>query len=89
MSRIRVEVTAEDIAEGVPGNATYCPIALALQRRLDALAGVANDAWGVADEKGHIKGTFPMTARARLFVLAFDRGAAVYPSTFVLEGPIR
>jgi hypothetical protein len=41
VSTILVEVTAEDIAEGVPGEADLCPIAIALKRH----SSIIYDAW--------------------------------------------
>jgi hypothetical protein len=84
--RIRVVVTAEDIAEGRRGEVAACPLALALHRRGLPHAEVWDSRWYPTDQ---ICG-YPLSAGARAFVEAFDAGHDVgwnAPAIFYLEGP--
>ena len=85
MKRIRITVTAEDIAYGVPCKSNRCPIALAILRSTGAshVSVSATDwtAWHTDD--GSITGHLPN--RAQKFVARFDDEEAVQPSTFVLS----
>ena len=82
---IRVEVTAEDIATGVPMDGERCPIAYALLRSL-------NDAcyYAVDCEKVELDGEYdlPLPKTAQDFILAFDDAQDVSPFAFDLSVPV-
>lgn len=78
--RLRVTVTAEDIAEGERGSYGSCPIALALHRKTGRL-------WTVYGSDAHapVAGAYRFSTAASAFVYSFDTGLPVAPATFVLR----
>lgn len=77
---VTVEVTAEDIARGVPQNLISCPIALALLR------ATGRD-WIVyetfVEDEGDTK--LPLPGPAVGFISDFDAGRPVRPFAFEVE----
>ncbi len=92
--RLRVEVTAEDIEDGVSGNAWSCPIAFATRRALRACgkleeAGVfAVDDRYVLEVGGGLTPDIPLPEEASAFVARFDGGGRdVNPIAFEVDLP--
>lgn len=83
MRRLKVEVTAEDIAAGVPSDCQECPIALALKR-----AGVIEPAvaktWFLAGKGADMVNLPPL---GWSFVIEFDNGRKVEPFSFEIDVP--
>jgi hypothetical protein len=70
--RIHVEVTADDIARGLPENSESCPIAVALRRAADGVEVlVFNTFYSARGERRSLP------EAVRLFVHRFDSGRAV------------
>lgn len=81
VKRVNVEVTAEDIAQGVAADCQRCPVALALKR-------ATGEDWRVGSyeaEKVAIRVPLPM--RVRAWTLALDTGEPVEPFSFEIEVP--
>jgi len=81
---LTVHVTAQDIAQGTPGHALYCPLGEALARQHpDAEWFVLPDrVWsGIEGREGP---TYALPAAAIAYVAAYDSGEAVQPATFTL-----
>lgn len=89
MIRITIDVTAEDIAAGEPGEPCSCPIALAVLRVLPFLTGVWVDETGVElDGFARLGGaSIPLPPPAREFISHLDAGDAVEPFSFDLDVP--
>jgi hypothetical protein len=79
--KLRVEVTAEDIAAGNSGDCESCPIALACCRA--GLNGVLVSDDGIAWNGGFVD----LPAGGLEFISDFDRGRVVLPFTFEIEVP--
>lgn len=82
---IKVEVTAEDIANGVRGSCRNCPVALAIDRalKLDEYesANVGKRDWIIDNgERGQRDRILPRAAR--YFIREFDSGGWAKPFTF-------
>ena len=76
---LTITVTADDIANGKPGQGTSCPVALAAYR-----AGVPEAL--VGPRVIRYKGRFvPLPRSAIRFVRSFDRGRPVKPFRFRLK----
>ena len=78
---MRIYVTKDDIAHGIPCNSGKCPIARSLQRRFpNSFISVSND--GVYVDRV----VFLLPARAKRFIRRFDfRPNRQKPFSFVLE----
>lgn len=72
--RIRLNVTKEDIANGIPEDALHCPIAQCLKRRFTNVI-VRDESFLVISGTNYIAGS--LTASARKFVKRFDAGKKV------------
>lgn len=86
MAKLRVEVTAEDIAQGVRNQAFECPVACALTRSgLDhPSAWPSRVYYGPFDApNGRLTAKLPEEAAA--FIAAFDDGRPVEPFAFEIE----
>ena len=81
--RLRVEVTAEDIAKGVRNTCDRCPIALALS----ALGVIEPFVDGYAVEFGNCEEQVRTPEVASAFIEAFDLGNPVEPFTFEIDVP--
>ena len=79
--RVRVEVTAADIATGEPTFCRSCPVALALLR-----AGFTRVSVGESIAAAEF-GEVPLPRKVASFVRHFDRGRPVKPFAFDLELP--
>jgi hypothetical protein len=81
---VKIRVTRGDIRKGDPVNCRTCPIARALNR-------ITKQTWLVGPETAMVEiGTrgiykrFPLTEEMTKFVLDFDRGRPVIPTTFLV-----
>lgn len=86
--RLVIHVTEEHIRQGVRYASAICPIALAIQDKLDLALdeGVAVD--GAEARLFTPQGPtaiYPLSARAQDFVYSFDTMEHVYPTTFRLR----
>ena len=82
MARKKICVIAEDIANGKPQVAAFCPIALAIKRGLNvSKALVISNEWWIEREG---KQWHRLPVRAGLFVSRFDDGVTVEPFNFFL-----
>ena len=79
--RLTITVTSDDIANGKPGQATSCPVALGAYR-----AGVAEALVGPREIR-YGRGWVPLPRSAIRFVRAFDHGRPVAPFRFRLNVP--
>lgn len=79
---MRLIVTTEDIAQGVPHSAGRCPIARALKRR--GLLAVSVGRKGAYLGYPYYAGAM-LSPRATAFIERFDQGEPVDPLTFVLH----
>lgn len=78
---MKIEVTREDINNGVPSNPWRCPIGLAISRAL----GIDDPDDGPGVDEYFI-GNWKTPTEARLFQQAFDAGKPnLQPFTFDLE----
>ena len=77
---IEIDVTARDIAEGVPKNCSGCPIALAAQRVLPEFDNIIVGESIVVEGEEFYR--YSMTNEALEFVGAFDNGQEVSPFKF-------
>jgi hypothetical protein len=78
---IKIEVTADDIANGKRGDSTCCPIALACLRIIH------KDWFEVFQEYLNIEEPVPTVIKE--FILAFDRKKDVQPFTFELPDSVK
>ena len=78
-----VAVTHKDIAFGLPEHMCECPIALALKRRYDG-ADIEVDYESV---RVGTRAPIPISAQMEHWMMKFDRGDAVKPTTFFLDAP--
>lgn len=83
--KVRIDVTAEDIANGQCGSPHLCPVAIGIRRAINAKDGyrVAVGCNGV--DIGSVYAAIPKPARA--FIRAFDDGLIVQPLTFEMNMP--
>lgn len=81
---IKIEVTAEDIANGEPGESGSCPIALAFKRAIPGIVyvEVEDDTYFETNES-----TFDLRlpGHASQFVRDFDDGEPVKPISFEFD----
>jgi len=93
---MRVQVTAEDIAAGEPGNLCACPIALAVARAAHRYGGLhlpadtrvfVSASFGIAieleREREMLYARLPPIAR--LFIMMYDKDCKVEPFEFDVE----
>lgn len=81
---MRIQVTAEDIAAGKPGEMCACPIALAVARAVPC-ERICVSAFGIALEQGQDLLYARLPGRADQFIKAFDDGEPVGEIEFELE----
>jgi hypothetical protein len=87
--QIKVEVTQEDIDDGIPTDAESCPVALALRREFDVegvcpIIRVTHRTVSITALDGRrLEGRLP--DRARRFVNLFDDDSDVEPIAFNLR----
>lgn len=79
---MRIQVTAEDIANGIPYECEACPVALALKKHspnvdADIIVDADNIWWGEA--------AYSTPEEVVSFITNFDKGDAVEPFEFYLE----
>lgn len=80
---MKIDVTAEDIDNGVPGECGRCPVALAIARKLGLVgAGIRV---GPSAVRIRFDGARDLPAVARVFVEAFDWDRPVEPFSFEIE----
>lgn len=82
---VRIEVTAEDIANGERKNACRCPVALAATRAGMRLVHVDLDSIGEKFVGGVWGRSSYLPVEACEFVDRFDRGLAVEPFIFEIK----
>lgn len=85
--RIKIEVTAADIARGTPSSPSTCPISLATRRALpESLKNskvTSVFTLDVETSDKHYKASFPV--KADRFITAFDDCRPVKPFSFVAK----
>jgi len=82
-----VSVTAEHIAEGVPGDACACPVAFAVRDAFPHAQDVTvGDLYISMYDRGQSR-LLIMPADVRALIGAIDRNRAVDPFTFELDYP--
>ena len=95
MRLIEIDVTREDIEQGVRGKAYSCPLALASDRALTESWGLAVDRLEVEGGEIRVEATvgddddvvlyFPLPDTAAEFIRRFDNGLKVEPTLWELE----
>ena len=85
MTRVRVSVTAEDIAQGKPYVCWGCPVAIAMTRTLGY--PVAVDEWRWFMEEGSVRRLHGLPDAVQAFVKAYDQQQPVAPFSFTVEVP--
>ncbi len=78
---MKIDVTAEDIKQGVKGSAMSCPIALAVQRK----RGYHGATVGYSTCGAVGRGNWVLPKVARDFIAGFDNGREVAPFSFNLK----
>lgn len=83
MTRKKIHVTAEDIANGVPSMKRACPVALAIQREtnLHDVVYVHKAVWTWRMKQ------FDLARSAWQFITRFDNNLPVEPFAFFTEVP--
>lgn len=85
---VTINVTEEDIRQGVPCRSYSCPIALAIGRRVKPGIGVGVGHLNMIVTDGSQLGlSVPVPFEARRFVRAFDFHEAVEPFSFGVDIP--
>jgi hypothetical protein len=84
---IAVQVTQEDIAQGLAGDCEECPIALAIYRALSATTGVRVGTGGVTLYRDHANAMLALPVAASRFICWFDHDDVVEPFEFELDIP--
>lgn len=79
MREIQIDVTAQDIAEGMPRQPTRCALALAGARAFRGPVSVVG--WGIY--AGDLAALLPREAQH--FVSDYDKGRPVQPFSFTLH----
>jgi hypothetical protein len=84
-----INVTAEHIAKGQPGECAHCPVALAIRDALPDLAGavVGPSEIGIQAELDGPWTDLDTPGDVTLFILLFDTGDHALPFTFDLDYP--
>lgn len=85
---IKIEVTEEDIKDGVRENVKQCPVARAVLRQLD-FAEVVEVSMGGIDINFDVPGRkfirYKIPKKVMRFIQRFDEGKSVKPFSFVLR----
>jgi len=76
---VEIEVLESDIATGERGNSCFCPIAIAIERKLRKAVKVNGQVIFIEDKK------IPTPLSAKNFIYCFDSGEPVRPFSFTLE----
>ena len=88
MKTVTIEVTQEDIDQGVPSHAHKCAVARAMSRSVDGAYSLCSF-WGIHNPAG--RGPCVHTAKhdeaVTKFIQDFDNGKPVKPFTFTIEVP--
>jgi hypothetical protein len=84
---VTVEVTSDDIANGVKGNCSRCPVALAIARlpRFSSHSVTVGLITAVTHDFAGRETNFIMAEEASSFIGQFDAGKPVIPFTFTME----
>ena len=77
---MKVQVTMNDIKNGLRGNNTYCPIARAIRRVANKRRVVLGCKLAIVGNKSYI-----LPHAARIFIELFDFGHNVSPFRFTLK----
>jgi hypothetical protein len=91
MAIVKVQVTAEDIADGLRGCVSACPVARALARVLTSRAGVKVDGpiyphgWTAKAYSLGRRYELPLPDAVAQFAISFDDSDAVKPGPFEFE----
>jgi hypothetical protein len=80
LERLTVAVTAEDIEQGRLGDSAFCPIVLALIRKMGSAIFVSVGSYRATVGRAD----YDLSAPARRFVNRFDTERPVQPATFRL-----
>lgn len=84
--KLHIEVTPEDIEDGMPGFGSSCPVALALRRSLDAYASYDGAESSVGEGALYVcHRPHPLPPLVQDFVRRFDAGRSVEPLSFDVE----
>jgi hypothetical protein len=84
--KLKIEVTAEDIQNGMPGWCGKCPVALAVRRALGGFVKREVASVGVSYAAVYVDSRIHMLpSDARMFVQNFDEGEPVEPFDFEIE----
>lgn len=75
---MNIEITQDDINQGTPHSVVFCPIALAVGRKMDSCVEVSKGGI-VVDDK-----CFKMTKACKSFIVDFDYNKPVNPFKFRL-----
>ena len=79
--RVRVDVTAQDIANGRMCNACACPVATALSRALNTFCAVLYGKWSTLNRD--LRGAIPPDVDARINL--YDRTGNMEPFSFEVD----
>ena len=79
--RVRVDVTADDIANGRMCNSCYCPVATALSRALNTFCAVLYGKWSTLNRD--LRGAIPPDVDARINL--YDRTGNMEPFSFEVD----
>lgn len=79
-----IEVTSEDIANGIRMRACLCPVAIAIQRITKRYAGVCQSYVDFPDENGRLV-TLNAPTSVNDFIKKFDSSKEVEPFIFQLD----
>jgi hypothetical protein len=84
---MKVKVTKQHIAEGVPGQSYFCPIALAVKSKLGLKKWVyvSGHSINIAPQNGQAEKEFKLTKKMIKFIDSFDIGKPVKPFEFTLK----
>jgi len=82
--KLRISVTAADIAEGMPQSPTHCPIALAVRRALESYEWVSVGLGVCINDK-----FWALPRSGERFIARFDKSQSVKPFAFFLSRPSR
>lgn len=81
--KLKVKVTATDIAKGTPESVHYCPVARALRRMGFVRIAIVGDATFARRRDGNLS-TWNIGVKGRRFTSNFDKGLRVWPQTLRL-----
>ena len=84
MTRVRVSVTAEDIAQGTPYHSWGCPIAIAMTRALGHPVGVDEKWCWFVEKEGDVRHLHGLPEAVQAFVRAYDQQQPVAPFSFTV-----